>query len=162
MNMKMKSSIASNGMKKKIFGLILGSIIVLTPLLSFNIASAGIVPNCGTFTPVLDKDQQPVKDGSGNTKMEIVNKCDFEDLMQLINNVIEFLLFIVATPLVAIILCYAGFIMLTSGGSSEKVTKAKHIIKSVVFGYIIALAAWLIINTILSTLGFTGDTLLKQ
>jgi hypothetical protein len=42
---------------------------------------------------------------------------------------------------------------LTSGGNSEKATKVKHILGNVVIGYVVALAAWLIINTILSSLG---------
>lgn len=125
---------------------------ILTPLLSFHVAQAKIVPDCGTLSVV---------PGSNPPKKEILNPCNFEYLMQLVNNIIEFLLFIIAAPLVAIILCYAGFIMLTSGGSAEKVTKAKHIIKSVVFGYIIALAAWLVIHTIMTTLGFNGPSLLK-
>lgn len=139
-------------MKKKIFGFIFGFIIILTPFLSYNVARAAIVPTCGTLTVV---------PGTNPPQKQITNPCDFNYLMALVNNVIDFLLFVIATPLVAIILCYAGFLMLTSGGSSEKVTKAKHIIKSVVFGYIIALAAWLIINTILSTLGFNGPSFLK-
>jgi uncharacterized membrane protein YeaQ/YmgE (transglycosylase-associated protein family) len=44
--------------------------------------------------------------------------------------------------------------MLTSGGSAEKVTKVKGILKNVVLGYILALIAWLLIKTILTTVGF--------
>ena len=88
--------------------------------------------------------------------------CDFNALLQLINNVIHFLLFIIATPLVALIICYAGFLFLTSGGSTETRTKAKKILKNVIIGYIVGLAAWLIVNTIVKTLGFTGNTFLQQ
>jgi len=86
--------------------------------------------------------------------------CGFNDLMKAINNVITFLIFTIATPLAALGIMYAGWLYLSSGGSEENVTKAKHILKNIVLGYVIALAAWLIVHTILSTLGFTGDSFL--
>ncbi len=89
------------------------------------------------------------------------NPCNFDRVMDFINGMIYFLLFYFATPLAAIAICIAGFQLLFSGGSSEKITKAKKIIKNVVIGYILALAAWLIVKTIFTTLGFTGNTFLK-
>ncbi|MDE2031286.1 MAG: hypothetical protein KGI58_03465 [Patescibacteria group bacterium] len=147
----MTSNIANN----KILGFITTFVIIFTLLLSFHTVSAAppLVPDCGTVTSTTNSD--------GTITKSINNPCDFTYLMTLANNVINFLLFIVATPLVAMILCYAGFLLLTSGGSSENVTKAKHIIMNVVIGYIIALAAWLIIHTILSALGFNGPMFLK-
>ena len=138
-----------------IYSFIIGTLMIFTLLLSSNtvFAAPPLVPSCGTVTSTTNSD--------GTITKSINNPCDFNSLMTLANNVINFLLFIVATPLVAIILCYAGFLMLTSGGSSENITKAKHIIRNVVIGYIIALASWLIIHTILMTLGFNGPTFLK-
>lgn len=82
--------------------------------------------------------------------------CGFNEAMKLINNVITFLLFTIATPLVALIICYAGWLYLSSQGSKENVTKAKTILKNVIIGYIIGLVAWLVVKTILVSLGFTG------
>ena len=87
--------------------------------------------------------------------------CDFNYLMQLVNNVIDFLLFTVATPLAALVFAYTGFLLITSGGDSGKRTKAKTIMKNLLLGYLIALAAWLIINTILMSLGFDGTFLTR-
>ncbi len=152
--------------KKKIFGFIAGLIfataLVFSPLASVKTASAiwkigdPLVPKCGTVTTETNTDGTPKIDPQTKKPIiskEIKNPCDFNHLMQLVNNVIDFLLFWLATPLIALILVYAGILMLTSGGSTESVTKVKKIIKNVVFGYIIALAAWLIIHTILTTLG---------
>ena len=111
-----------------------------------------IIPNCN----------KGAIDSSPTTGGHYTTPCDFNALIQLINNVIYFLLFIIATPLVALIICYAGFLFLTSGGSSETRTKAKKILKNVIVGYIIGLAAWLIVNTIVKTLGFTGETFLQK
>lgn len=82
------------------------------------------------------------------------NDCGFDDLMGLINKVINFLLFVIATPLVAIGLCYAGFLYISSGGSSEKVGQAKSILINLVVGYIVALIAWVVVKTIMVSLGF--------
>ncbi len=90
------------------------------------------------------------------------NPCDFNFFIQLINNIIKFLLFVIATPLVALIIMYTGYLYLTSGGSNQT-EKAKHILFNVVVGYVIALAAWLIINAIITSLNLdpTINTFLK-
>ena len=135
---------------KKISIFIILFALIFTPFAGYRIAyvNAGIVPDCGTVTTTTDISGKITKEKT------IKNPCDFDDLMILINNVINFLLFVIATPLIACILCYAGFLMLTSGGSAEKVTKVKGILKNVVLGYILALIAWLLIKTILTTVGF--------
>lgn len=129
-------------MNRKIFIFILGFVLVFTP---FAFSYAGIVPECNTGP--IDKDTG-----------QYVNACDFDYFMKLINKVIEFLLFKIATPLLALIIMYVAYIYLTSGGSSEKVGKAKHIFFNVVIGYIVALGAWLLISAILSSLGVDEST----
>jgi hypothetical protein len=53
---------------------------------------------------------------------------------------------------------YAGFLLVTAGGEAAGArTKAKSIFTNAVFGLVLAVAAWLIVNTILSILGYTGD-----
>lgn len=100
----------------------------------------GIVPDC-------NKTGETVTEGY---YLRFSTPCNFEMLMKLVNNVINFLLVYFATPLAAIIFAYAGFTLITSGGNEHGKTHAKAMIKNVLVGYIIALAAWLIINTILS------------
>ena len=78
--------------------------------------------------------------------------CDFNFFIDLINRVIKFLLFVIATPLVAIILMYTGYLYISAGGNSGQVEKVKHILFNAVIGYVIALAAWLIVNTIVTSL----------
>lgn len=156
-------------MKKYIVGLGIISVLFLTPVLSLSVAyAAPIVPKCNTGplvdgaplyntdgTPMVDKNNKPIHD------KVYEHPCDFSYVMTLIQNIMDFLLKYLATPLAAIALCYAGVLMIFSGGSSEKLTKAKAIIKNVIIGYIIALAAWLIVKTIFATLGFKGNTFLK-
>jgi hypothetical protein len=90
--------------------------------------------------------------------------CGFNEFMELINNVIKFLLFTIATPLAALVFVYAGIMLITAGGDSGKMTTAKKILLNLVVGYLIALSAWLVINTILTSefLGYDGPTFLKK
>lgn len=84
--------------------------------------------------------------------------CDFNALMDLINTVIHFILFAMVIPIAAIMMAYAGFKMLIAGEESAHArTKAKEIFFNVVIGLIIAVAAFLIIRTILSILGYNGS-----
>ncbi|MBP6883740.1 MAG: hypothetical protein KBC06_00710 [Candidatus Pacebacteria bacterium] len=83
--------------------------------------------------------------------------CDFNAFMNLINTVIQFLLFKMALPIAAIMFAYAGVLMVTSGGSTESMSKAKGIFVDVVKGLVIAVASWLIIRTILLIVGYNGS-----
>jgi hypothetical protein len=51
--------------------------------------------------------------------------------------------------LAALIVAWAGFKMLTSGGNSGKVSEAKSMMTNVVIGLIILLAAWLMVDTVM-------------
>ena len=83
--------------------------------------------------------------------------CDFTQLMNLVNNIIDFILYGMAIPIAAIMFAYAGFKLVTAGGEiSSARTKAKSIFLNTVIGLVLAAGAWLIIKTILTTLGFNG------
>jgi len=128
-------------MIKKVIPFVLGFVIIFSvPLISFG---AKLVPECNIIVNGV-----------------MTEPCDFNYLMTLINNIISFILITLATPIFALIIIYAGWLYLSSGGSSENVSKAKHIFKNALIGYVIALAAWLIVKSILTALGFTGDSFL--
>ena len=78
--------------------------------------------------------------------------CTICDLVTLAQNVINTGIFI-AIFLSAILFAYAGWLYLTSGiedlGDAKK---ARSMFKNVVFGLIIILGAWLIVDTIMRTL----------
>lgn len=80
------------------------------------------------------------------------NPCTFNKFMALANKVIQFLIFGLALPISAIAFAYAGFLLLTSGGNEANRTKAKDVFKTVFLGLLAALAAWLIVYTILKSL----------
>lgn len=81
------------------------------------------------------------------------NPCSVNDFFVLINNVINFLLFNIATPLAALTFAVAGWMYLTAGGDTGKIKQAHELFKNVAIGFIIALSAWLIVKAILLGLG---------
>lgn len=93
--------------------------------------------------------------GHMDDKGVIQNPCSFKDFTTLVNAIITFAL-VLALPIAGIMFAYAGFLMVTSAGSTEARGKAKNIFKNAAFGLIIAAGAWLIVRTILSILGYDG------
>lgn len=79
-------------------------------------------------------------------------ECTFCQLLTLAENIIDFGLYYIAVPLVVIFTIYGGFIIMTSGDKPEKVSDGRKIITSAVIGLLIALLAWLLIDTILKIL----------
>lgn len=88
---------------------------------------------------------------------QMCGSCEF---VSLINNVIQFIVQI-ASLLAVIVFIYAGFLMVTSQGNPSQLTKAKGLFANVVIGLVILLAAFLIVNTILSGLAGTGSPILS-
>ena len=83
---------------------------------------------------------------------KINNPCSFGDFLTLINGGIIFILKFLVVPIAAVMFFYAGFLMVTSGGSTEARGRAKNIFTNAALGLVIAAGAWLIIKTILSIL----------
>lgn len=87
-------------------------------------------------------------------------QCEFLHLIVLANNIIAFLIKYLALPIAIVMFTYAGWLLMTSADSPGQRATAKKIILNVIFGLVIAVAAWVIIKTILTTLGYTGESLL--
>ena len=82
--------------------------------------------------------------------------CDFNAFLKLINTVIKFILYDLAIPIAAIMMFYAGFLLVKAQGGEAK-TKAKDIFFNAVWGLILAAGAFLIVKTFLLILGYKGD-----
>ncbi len=109
---------------KRILGQILIAGLLCLPVIA---GAAGIVPNC-----------------EGPT-------CDFGSFMQLIINVIKFLLEI-AIPIFAVIFMWAGFLMITAGGKAGQRDQAKAMMTKAFIGFIAALGAFLIVKFLVTIL----------
>ncbi len=82
--------------------------------------------------------------------------CNFQAFITLINNAIGFIFLGLVVPIAALMFFYAGFELVTSGGSTEKRGIAKRVFTNAVIGLVIAAGAWLIVKVILSTLSSPG------
>ncbi|MEK7088602.1 MAG: pilin [Patescibacteria group bacterium] len=82
------------------------------------------------------------------------NPCGFNDILTLINTIVDFIIIYLVVPLAAIMFAYAGFELITSGGETSKREKAKKIFTNVALGIVIILTAFLIVQTILSIVGY--------
>ncbi len=93
-----------------------------------------------------------------------IDDCDFNALVTLAQNIITFLLYI-STAVAAAAFAVAGFKYVTARGNPGQIESAHKIFTNVLVGLLIALAAWLVVNTILN--GLLGAkkanfTILKQ
>ena len=107
----------------RIFGIFL---LVVAFSLPSAVSAAGLIP-CG-----------------GPNELE----CQACHLVQLGDRIIDFLVSISAA-LGAIMFAIAGLKMATSGGNQSAVSSAKETMTNVVIGFIILLAAWLIVDTVM-------------
>jgi len=71
--------------------------------------------------------------------------CDLANLAQ---RIINFLIGL-SIPIAAAMFAYAGFLYFTSAANPKGIGKAKNVFKTVFWGFVIAIGAWLIIQTLL-------------
>ncbi len=91
-------------------------------------------------------------DASGNAQYD---ECTWDDLLTLINNVIDFIIYTVVVFWAGIVFTWGGFLILTSGDNPGKRKQAKAMFINLIIGVIIVLIAWLGIHAILTALGCT-------
>ena len=108
---------------------------------TFLVSAAG---TAHAATPFIVCDPKPAS-GSG------LRDCDFDSLIKLADNIIDWLI-VFSTALAGVVFAYAGFTLLTSGGSEDKMKKAKAMLTKTAIGFIIVLGAWLLISTIIKAL----------
>ncbi len=119
-------------------------ILILTALIAPLAASAGITPyttNSGSLIPLCDPALTPNQGGA----------CGLAKFTQLLANIIGFLN-MVMIPLAGCMIAYAGFILLTSGGNAERVSKAHGMIKIAVIGVIILLGSYILVQFVFNAL----------
>ncbi len=112
---------------------------IVAVVLPFYSAHAALVP-CGT---------------SDNPRM-----CNFCDFFTLIDNVKNFLLVDVMTPVAVLFIVIGGIMVLTGGAKPGNITQGRKIITDTVIGIFVIFSAWMITNTIIQL--FTGDSNLSQ
>ncbi len=110
--------------------------------------AAGIVPDCIHTVSVTHAD--------GSSSQVSVVACQFSDLVILLNNIINFLLFSVMIPAATLSIAVIGFQYLAAAGNPGKLAKVHELFKDVLWGIFLALAAYSIIELIFSVLTKAG------
>lgn len=82
--------------------------------------------------------------------------CTTCDFLVLANNIIKFLMRNIIAPLVAVGILASGIVILTAGGSEDKIKTGKKMLWNILIGFFIAISAWAIINTVLGSIIKTG------
>ena len=130
-------------MKRKIIFVIPLVLLLIIPVFSLVLAREGdIVPSCNKTI------------GSDG---KFTDECTFDSLVELGNKIINFFI-VIGASLGAISIAWAGWLYLTSGGA-DKISQAKEIFRKVILGFILMLAAWLIVKLVLASLGYGGSRL---
>lgn len=96
-------------------------------------------------------DENEIETGTGLIPCEGID-CNICDIFTLIDNVKDFLVFDIASPLAGIMFAYGGILLLTSGGNEKNKTKGTKAVTSAIIGIFLVFAAWLIVNTVLGAL----------
>ncbi|MCX6751656.1 MAG: pilin [Candidatus Nomurabacteria bacterium] len=127
----------------------------LTPTATQTFTTKSVTPTPTPPPPTPEKSPSGlVKCGLSDANGKVENPCGFYDILTLINTVVHFVIFDLVLPIAALMFAYAGFELITSGGETSKREKAKSIFTNVALGLVIVLAAFLIIQTILSIVGY--------
>lgn len=106
------------------------------------------------LVPVIVLAQLVPCDGVRGGALEVCQACHLVTLAQ---NIVNWLIAI-AVFIAVLMFSYAGFLMVTAAGNTGQVDRARTIFKDVAIGFIILLAAWLIVDTVMKTL-YNGSVL---
>src|SRR3989344_179392 len=128
--------------------LLSGAIFILFNILAPSATFAQTGP-IGGIVPCSDQ-----KDANGI----ITNPCNLCHLYTGAKNIVDFMLFDLILPLAVVALLIGGIFLLASQGNPQMMETGKKAITNTVIGVIIAFGSWLIIATIVNTLGYKGFT----
>ncbi len=117
-------------------------------------ANTGAAYECAP-TPDVDSNGNPVYDSTGKQIM-LYGNCGFNDLIAAVENVVNYAVTI-ALAFSVVVLAVAGWKYMTSGGDPTKISKAHKMFGKVLWGIFWVLAAWLIVNLVVTTLVNTVD-----
>ncbi|MCX6718268.1 MAG: hypothetical protein NTY81_01540 [Candidatus Staskawiczbacteria bacterium] len=105
------------------------------------------------FIPVLANAQGPIVQ-CGN---EGQNACGILDFFAMLARIYNFIVLYIATPLAVIALVVGGILLLISAGNPNLAGMGKKIIYAAIIGLVLVFCSYLIINFVLSAIGYTGN-----
>ncbi|MDP3697196.1 MAG: pilin [Candidatus Taylorbacteria bacterium] len=88
----------------------------------------------------------------GQAIVPCTTKCTSCQLLQLVRNVVDFLMIGAAPVLATAFFVWAGVYMILGGANPGMLSKGKDMFKNTFIGLLIVMLAWLITNTVIQTL----------
>ena len=110
-----------------------------------------------SFVPMLSHAQEGLVTCGGETQPA----CELCHLFQLINNILNWVLFVLVPIIAPIFIVVGGIYLLIARGNPEMFNKGKSVLTATIIGLIIVYTAYVLLSTVLTTLGvfeWTGLT----
>ena len=114
-----------------------------------------------TFALATDVEQGLVSCGNDidhSGEIEPGEACGLCDLFQLINNILNWVLFVIIPIIAPIFIVIGGIYLLIARGDPEMFSKGKNVLTAAVIGLIIVYTAWVLLSTVLTFLGVANWT----
>ena len=83
--------------------------------------------------------------------------CTISNVFLMLVKIYNFIVLMIATPLAVIAITVGAIFMMLSAGNPGLMGKGKTILYSAIIGLVLVFCSYLIINFILTTIGFTGN-----
>lgn len=96
-------------------------------------------------------------DISSGTIIPCTNKCTVSDIFRFINRVIVFFFKTILIPIFVLLIMHAGYKYITAEGNPSKKADLKKLLWNLVGGLLLILGSWLIVRTILTSVGYKDD-----
>ncbi|MEK7567472.1 MAG: pilin [Patescibacteria group bacterium] len=83
---------------------------------------------------------------------KLPNQCEFCDLIELIQRVINFIIVKLAAPVATLLIAFAGIKLIVKADNETSRTEAKQLLKDILVGFLWILLAWSVILAVLNVL----------
>ena len=83
--------------------------------------------------------------------------CGITDFFTMLVNVYSFIVLLIATPAAVIAITFAAILMMVSAGNPGLMGRGKQILIFAIIGLVLSFGSYLIINSVLGILGFSGN-----
>ena len=82
--------------------------------------------------------------------------CGIAEFFTMLSNIYSFIVLEIASPLAVIAIAIGGILMLISAGNPGMFSLGKNILYAAIIGLVLAFGSYLIIDSIVTILGYTG------
>lgn len=106
--------------------------------------------------PSLASAQGLVPCGNGDPSQPGFVPCTFDSFFLLIENIFVFIVWQISTPLAGLLIVAGGVILIFSAGNPGWVSMGKNMIFGALLGWFLIWGSYLIVQTVLSVIGFVG------